>query len=372
MQSSDADRPDPDSAPGVNSGNGAPRVPSARRLRVLLVTHRDAVERPDRNRPAFIRALATMVDLDLAIWEDAPPGPMKLSSFVDVAIGGPACATDFDVCIFFVRFRLLCRGAALDWGSFRGLRVMYDFDALQNFPVGFAGPYGHPGPYEGSWPSVVRHHQFDVLVCTGREVTNRLRAEGIDAHWVPKGYDAATFTDLGRARHGLCTFGRSWPARRALADRLRREHIPMRDVSGPYASLNERLNEHAGAVVCNMFAAIPFGRFGRRMQRRLPWLARVGPGLEPMAKTFEVAGAGCAPILDRIAELDELGFVAGENCVMYQDFDDLVEQLRGLDDDALIDIGRRAHNLVAGRHTLVHRARELSDLLRRLASERQS
>ena len=354
MQASAAHQRDP------GSTRRAPRTRSARQLRVLLVSHRDLVEGGHRTQSAFCQSLAATADLSFAAWEEASPESLKLSQFVDLATGGSARATDFDACIFFVRFRLLSRAPALDWESFPGLRVMYEEDAWHNYPV------ASPGPYSGLWPSVFRRHQFDALVCTGREVASRLRAEGIDAHWVPKGYDAATFTDLGRARDGLCTFGLAWPSRRALADRLRREHIAMRDVSGPYASLNERLNEHAGAVVCNMRAVVPFGRFGRRLQRRLPRLARVVPGIEPMIETFEVAGAGCAPIVDWIDELDELGFVAGENCVMYRDFDDLVVQLRSLDNDALVEMGYQAHALAVERHTWGHRAREFSELLRRL------
>jgi hypothetical protein len=204
---------------------------------------------------------------------------------------------------------------------------------------------------------------FHVMVSTGKRTTELLRACGVDAEWVPKGYTASRFRDTGGARRGLCTYGRAWPSRRAMVHHLTRHGIGLVDASGPFETLNDRLNRHAGAVICNMVGEVPLGRAGRALNRVWPGFVRLRPAVEPMIKTFEVAAAGCAPVLDHLDELADLGFVDGETCITYRSFDEAVQKLRRADEATLARIGAAAARLAKAQHTWGHRAERIAALL---------
>jgi hypothetical protein len=75
-----------------------------------------------------------------------------------------------------------------------------------------------------------------------------------------------------------------------------------------------------------------------------------------MIKTFEVAGAGCVPLVDRVEDLEYLGFVHGENSLIYDTFDEAAETARATDRTEQIRMGKAASSLVHERHTWRHRA----------------
>jgi hypothetical protein len=316
-----------------------------------LISHRDLVETDKRFEAALFRGLAQHVDLHFADWEDG--GADRTIGEYAAMIGRDL--KDFDVCIIFVRFRLRRDGPPLHWDGFAGLRIWLEPDAW--------GGFDESNTYFGSYAPVFGRDHFDLLVSSGHEVTRRLNDAGVNACWLPKGYDEKVFFDLGAERHGVCTFGTQWPSRRALLHHLSRAGLEVVNVSGPYTSLNERLNLFAGGLVCNMMSSIPLGRAGRLLNRWFPTLVTVTPGIEPMAKTFEVAGAGCAPIVDAIDELHELGFVAGQTCLTYRDFKGAEEVLRSADDAELLAIGSRAMETARTRHTWAHRAEQLADII---------
>lgn len=332
--------------------------------RILLISHRDLVKTGTRFEGAFFRAIAERFDVDFVDWDDGG-ATESIEEFARLA--GRDLA-DFDVCFFHVRFRIRATATPLEWGRFAGLRLWSEPDACQNFdPL---------GPRYGQFLPVFHRDRFDVILSTGREVTYRFNEAGVNACWVPKGYDEAVFFDRHEVRSGVSTFGTQWPSRRALLHYLARENLEVVNVSGPYSSLNDRLNEFAGALVCNMMGSIPFnrpGRWGRPARvfnRMFPGHAKLGPGIEPMAKTFEVAGAGCAPIVDAMDELDELGFVSGENCLIYRDFEEAGDILRSVDDDELRAMGSRAIDMARAKHTWSHRAQELAHVLEQILSGR--
>jgi spore maturation protein CgeB len=109
----------------------------------------------------------------------------------------------------------------------------------------------------------------------------------------------------------------------------------------------------------------------RALERRWPGVAlELGQDLEPMIKTFEVAGAGCAPLLAPTPDLEPLGFSNGTTALVWRDFDELADLVRDLqhDSDRLTTIGRSASRLAHDRHTWHHRANELADIVDRLRS----
>lgn len=316
------------------------------RLRVCLID-----ETNPGQQQAFNRALARRVDLTTARVDDG--WCRSIDEIADYH--------SYDAVLWRVKFRRQIHEEPFDWGDYEGARLMYEPDAVANY---FAAGTRQ---YLGRFPDVVRRHGFHALICTGREVQDRFRAEGINAHWIPKGYDAETiFDDHREERQGLCHYGRKYLAREAMSAHLVRAGLAFTEIRSPFDELSDRLNRFAGCLVCNMEVKgarqIPMS-----VLRKLPktWL-RVRPGGEPMAKNFEAAGAGCAPICDDIPELAELGFEDGVTMVSYSSFPELIEKLEHYRADpvALREIGRRAAELARTRHTLGHRAAELEQLIR--------
>jgi len=309
-----------------------------------LVTHRDALD-PRTGGWGLQQAFGRRFDLATVIVED----------------GWPCTASDLgdldgtEAVVFFVRFAQLRSRRPLDWGSYAGLRLIYEQDALLNFRPG--------NPFEGAWSGVVTSHGFDVLLCTGKQVAAELATRDVRTYWLPKGYDAHTFRDLGAERFGYCYYGSPYPARRAMLEHLRRERLVVGILGTRGAELNGELNRFLGCLICNMESQqrLP-GSAGRWLATAFPSFAiRMYPAFEPMIKNFEVAGAGCAPVADEIPELADLGFVDGDTMIGYPNVAELVEKMREYErrPDDLRAIGARAAALAASRHTWDHRVAQL-------------
>jgi len=315
--------------------------------RVLaLVGHRDHLTKG--TTAPFYAALAASFDLRLTFVEDGWPQ-------VITDVEGHE---DAEICLWFVRFRLLRERPPFDWGTFAGRRVMYDFDTNANYH------FLSVAEHRGEWPVVYRRQGFDTLVSTGKAVTELLVADDVAAVWLPKGYDPARLHPLHHERDGLCEYGQSYPSRKAMRAHLQRARVPFTRFSD-HDGLNEQLNRYLGCLICNLAGEVAKGP-GRLINRVWPDRAiRLSPGIEPMIKNFEVAGAGCAPVADWIPELGDLGFVDGETMVAYETLDDLVERCRHhlADPAGLAAIGERAAELVSTRHTWAHRAQALGPLL---------
>jgi hypothetical protein len=269
----------------------------------------------------------------------------------DLSDADPAA---YDAIVVFVRFRFLRDRPPIDWRGFTGRRVLLEHDAVHNYSR-MAGD-----ALVGAWPPEVERHGFDVMIVSGREVAERLAADGISAVWVPKGYDERTFYDTGGARRGICHFGKRYAARAAMLRQLRRAGVRVSHVAVPSDRLNAVLNRYESCLVCNMEGRPAYGALGRALQRVVPGaLVVVRPGIETMIKNFEVAASGCAPFFDAIPELAELGFVDGETAFVYSDFDELAERLRSTPPDELREVGRRAALLARERHTWSQRVDQI-------------
>ena len=121
----------------------------------------------------------------------------------------------YDAVITFVRFRELENLAALEWGDFRGQKILYDFDAFLFLrSLGFRAA-------NVTWPATFHKHGFDWLLCTGKRVSEELTEVGVPAVWWPKAYDQKRFFDAGRERRGFCHFGTLYvPGKRCCTDSL--------------------------------------------------------------------------------------------------------------------------------------------------------
>jgi hypothetical protein len=315
--------------------------------RLAVIAHRAHDRRSQR---ALHGALESCFEVTRVNVEDG--WPTRLSDLP--AVG------DYDAVLFFVRFRELGLRPEFDWEGYRGLRLLLDFDINLNYHT-----LGETR-YAGAWPPVLRRLDLDLVLTTGGEVAKLLRSEGIPAHWLPKGFDDTALRDLGGPRAGLCSYGHPYRSRRAMLDRLRRERVELTTFSSPYQQLNDVLNRFLGCVICNLGGSLRPGYWWRIANRIRPGLGlRLVPGIEPMIKNFEAAGAGCAPIVDHLDDLEALGFADGESMLCWHDFDDLIERCRWCLEhpEALAAIGARAHRLVHERHTWTHRAQEIRRLV---------
>ena len=264
--------------------------------------------------------------------------------------------------VFFVHHQSLHGSPGLDWEDFHGPRLWFEQDAYQNF-LSIAN-----SRYRGRFPKTFRRWKFDVLVSTGRQTRDLLREAGVTAVWIPKAYNDRKICDLGLPdRHGLAHFGSRYPARLRALDLLDRSGICVENFSCDYEELNRHLNRFLACLVCTM-DLYGSGFVPVRAWRFVPSMLKVlRPGIEPMSKNFEVAGAGCAPVCDYVPELEELGFIEGHSMVSYRDGPELIEKVKHYLDNPndLRRIGQTAATLVKSRHTWRHRALEFDRLIRR-------
>lgn len=305
------------------------------------------MEDPRYTTHQLLEGLAESTELTLAFWED-----MDLPSVRAASRSAKIDLADIDVCMTYLKFRYHML-EPIDWSGYDGPRVMLEFDAWAAYDPSNT-------MWHGRYQEIYRRDGFHLMITTGRNTRDLLRRDQVNAVWMPKAYDSKYIHELERDRAGVCTFGTRWMSRQALNYRLGNL---VTDVSGPYERLNDRLNEFAGAVVCNMPGRPPFGKVGRAVRRLFPTFVRVYPGVEPMIKTFEVAGAGCVPIVDHQEELAELGFVDGQTCLTYRDFDEAVALVRNTPTERLRELGAAAATLARSRHTWLHRAVEIPGMI---------
>ncbi len=289
-------------------------------------------------------------------------------SFVDVDEGWPprldrvSDLHSLDAVVTFIRYRDLMAASPIDWAGYDGPRIQLEWDAWTDIA-------DFDTRYRGTWVPTFRSHRFDHLLVSGLRLVGHFEALGVPVTWLPKGFDAPSFTDLGRPRSGLAHYGTLYRSRRAMLRALERKGALVDHVSVPYDQLADRLNGWAGVVACMLDAAVRLGKVGRAIERRWPGVAlRLGEDLEPMQKTFEIAGAGAVPLIPRSPDLDPLGFVHGETALMWRDFDELAELVRGYKSDPgpFAAIGRAAAELAHRRHTWDQRAADLGDIVRRI------
>jgi hypothetical protein len=295
----------------------------------------------------IVRCLdAKFVDLDQA-W------PPRIDAIPDYR--------SLDAIVIFIRYRKLLVADPMDWRGYDGPRILLEHDA-HNDPAA-------QGLWAGTWAQTFRRHHFDHLVVSGLRLVEHFEAQGVPTSWLPKGFDGDALTDLGRQREGIAHFGTLYRSRSAMLRMLERAGAPIPHLTVPYEQLNDILNDQAGMVVCSFEARVRWGKLGRAIERRWPGAAlELRDEIEPMIKTFEVAGAGCAPLLVPTPDLEPLGFADRSTALMWRDFDELACLVREVqhDSERLRAIGRAASELAHARHTWRHRATELVEIIDRV------
>lgn len=323
------------------------------RVRLLLIGHRD---RLGRHRAPVHRAFDRRFEVVRYFVENG--WPTSVEWFADYE--------RYHAIVWWVRFRELRTRQSFDWRGYRGGRIIYDWDVHQNY-----FNIGGPRDYRGAFPEVIRRLGFELLACSGYEVAERMRADGIPTLWLPKAFDPTDFYDLGTARSGVCHFGRLYPARRAMLRDLRRADLEVIHIAPKYEDLNAALNRFRAAVVCNMEASTPYG-WRKWAAKALPWFpVTVRPGPEALIKNFEVPAAGCTLVCDEVPDLPHLGFRDGVTALTYRTLAELRDKLTAaLEDTALFArIATQGRKLSHACHTWDHRMERLGGALATLQRE---
>jgi len=213
--------------------------------------------------------------------------------------------TRYDRIVFFLRFKQEIRQVPFI-RSVPNL-VILEHDASQNYI---------PCKYTGKFSAHYRQLPWARVICSGYMVSERLRQEGFDAVFVPKGYDEQLLRDQGRERDIELAFVGStgsvaYSGRKALLDEL-----------GQVENLVVTRTQ-SGEDYCNMLNRIRFFVS-----------ADVGMG-EYMIKNFEAMACGCVLMAYDQGEAENraLGFEDMRNVVLYDSIPTLREKLNVLRND---------------------------------------
>ncbi|PKM28109.1 MAG: glycosyltransferase [Gammaproteobacteria bacterium HGW-Gammaproteobacteria-12] len=224
----------------------------------------------------------------------------------------------YDRILFFLRFKKEMR----QWRFIRSLPnlVILEHDAYQNYI---------PCKYTGKFSAHYRRMPWVRVISSGAQVSQRLRDEGFDACFVPKGYDQALLSYQGRERDIELAFVGStksvaYSGRKALLDEL-----------GQVENLLVTKTK-SGEEYCDTLNRIRFFVS-----------ADVGMG-EYMIKNFEAMACGCVLLAYDHGEVENsaLGFVDMHNLVLYRNVPELREKLNLLRQDsqratAIAEAGRQ-------------------------------
>jgi glycosyltransferase involved in cell wall biosynthesis len=318
--------------------------------RIAILSHHRSWPEASYGR-SFVQTLVRSLDAEfIDIDEGWPPRIDRISDY-----------RSLDAIVIFSRYRRLLVAEPMDWRGYDGPRIQLEHDAHTDLAA--------EGPWPGTWAETFRRHDFDHLIVSGVRLVEHFEAQGVPTSWLAKGFDSELFMDLGRERDGIAHYGTLYRSRRAMLRALERAGTPILHMDIPYEELNDALNGRAGMVVCTFGSRVRWGKLGRAIERRWPGAAlELGDEIEPMIKTFEIAGAGCAPLLVRTPDLELLGIADGETALLWSDFDELADIVREVQHECerLRAIGSAASELAHARHTWRHRATELQQIIDRV------
>ena len=211
----------------------------------------------------------------------------------------------YDRILFFLRFKKEMR----QWRFIRTLPnvVILEHDAYQNYI---------PCKYTGKFSIHYRRMPWVRIISSGAQVSKRLRDEGFDACFVPKGYDQALLSYQGRTRDIELGFVGST---KSVAYSGRKE-------------LLEELGRHEDLLVTKTKSGEEYCYTLNRI--RFFVSADVGMG-EYMIKNFEAMACGCVLLAYDHGELESsaIGFVDMQNVVLFRTVEQLREKLALLRSD---------------------------------------
>lgn len=244
----------------------------------------------------------------------------------------------YDRILFFLRFKKEMR----QWRFIRSLPnlVILEHDAYQNYI---------PCKYTGKFSAHYRRMPWARVITSGAVVTRRLRDEGFDAVFVPKGYDQALLRNEQCERDIELAFVGSV---RSVA------------YSGRKAML-----ESIAAVEELVITRTKSGEEYSQTLSRIRFFVSADVGMgEYMIKNFEAMACGCVLFaFDQGAEENAaLGFIDMHNIVLYRDVAELRVKLQQLRErpDLAEAISRNGQALAEQRYTFDALGRAIVDAMR--------
>jgi glycosyltransferase involved in cell wall biosynthesis len=245
--------------------------------------------------------------------------------------------TRYDRIVFFLRFKQEIRQV----GFIRTIPnlVILEHDAYQNYI---------PCKYTGKFSAHYRRLPWVRVISSGHRVTERLRAEGFDAVFVPKGYDQALLQPQERERDIELAFVGStnsvaYSGRKALLDELAQVE--------PLVVTRTKSGEEYCATLNRI---------------RFFVSADVGMG-EYMIKNFEAMACGCVLLAfdQGASENEALGFKDMVNVVFYKDIPQLQEKLSVLraDPQLAADIACNGQALVVSQYSFARIGQRIVEVL---------
>ncbi|WP_296246597.1 glycosyltransferase family protein [Pseudomonas sp. UBA4194] len=210
--------------------------------------------------------------------------------------------TKYDRILFFLRFKQEIRQVAFI-RSVPNL-VILEHDAYQNYI---------PCKYTGKFSAHYRQLPWVRVISSGFMVSERLRGEGFDAHFVPKGYDQALLTPQVRERDIELAFVGST---KSVAYSGRKQML-------------DAIGEVEPLLVTRTNSGQEYSDTLNRI--RFFVSADVGMG-EYMIKNFEAMACGCVLFTYDQGEAENraLGFVDMQTVVLYSSVDSLQTKLAQL------------------------------------------
>jgi hypothetical protein len=218
--------------------------------------------------------------------------------------------------------------------------TLYEEDAYLDFMPG--------SRWSGAFVRFYRQLPGVRVISTGFAVTNHLRAAGVDAHFVPKGFDPARMVLQNQKRDiELGFIGRlgsaAYSARRTLLEALAKVEpleIMRTHTANEYVETLNRINIFISADV----------------------------GLsEYMAKNFEAMACGCLLLAKRQGRGEEeaLGLEDGVNLLLYDDLASLLERLEWAREHPGLaqSIAVKGREQVLARNAYDKLAREINDVV---------
>ena len=173
--------------------------------------------------------------------------------------------------------------------------VLYEEDACQE--------YIPSSRWRGKFSAFYRKLPNVRVIITGYSVSEKFRDMGFDVRFLPKGYDSSKLYDTGSKRDiELGFIGRT--------------------SSNTYAERKEFIQRATAELDLKAMRTEP-GDAYRVALSRIKAFVSVDVGLgEYMAKNFEAMACGCLLLACRQGDGEEqaLGFVDGENVILYDDF----------------------------------------------------
>ncbi|MCG8392621.1 MAG: glycosyltransferase [Pseudomonadales bacterium] len=218
--------------------------------------------------------------------------------------------------------------------------VVFDHDVCQNnVPT---------SEWYRRYPAVLRDLGDVRIIVSGATLADQLREEGIDASYLPKGYDDTVIHDLKLDRD----------VEAAFVGRVKNK---------VYKRRKQFLLSQEKQGVVQLLRADPGEPYNRLLNRiRIFVSADIGFG-EYMIKNFEAMAAGCVLLAWRQPKREQqsLGLEEGSNVMLYDSEKELHDKLQWLqaNPQKAREIARAGQELVANHHTWTRRAEKFPELL---------